>query len=140
MTINQKNNDRTRKDSLYTYRIEINNHSFYFYLRLEIRTSASSDHNTPSEPLNNSSNLSPAERYINQQAQRLFDQNSPQGVVTSIGSSTSSVRHAVDMNEWHKKEVDNVYKHEPHRYKYGKPSTNFHRTDSSSSTSRTKKN
>jgi hypothetical protein len=95
----------------------------------------------PSELLNNSSNLSPAELYIIKQAQREYDFNTPKSEVSLAANSTSSVRHAENMKEWREQQVNNIYKHEPYRYKYGPPpsSTTFRRTSSSSSTDRTRK-
>jgi hypothetical protein len=83
----------------------------------------------PTQPFHNTSHLSPAELYISQQSQMEFDPNDSQLGTSSISSSTSSIRHAEKMNEWHEKQVNEVYKHEPNRYKYGTPpSTANHST------------
>jgi disulfide oxidoreductase YuzD len=78
--------------------------------------------------LNNTYNLSPAERYIIQQSQMIVDPNESQSGTTSICSSTSSISHAEKMKEWREKEINNIYKHEPYRYKYGTPPSTSNRS------------
>jgi hypothetical protein len=79
--------------------------------------------------MNNASNISAAELYIIQQAQMVLDQNTPRSGASPVSNGTSSVRHAESMSEWREKQVNDIYKHEPYRYKYGTASTTFRRTN-----------
>jgi len=73
--------------------------------------------------------LSPAELYITQQSQMVFDSNDSLPGTSSIASSNTSSKHAEKMHEWHEKKVNEIYKHEPYRYKYGTPPSTFRRSD-----------
>ncbi len=79
------------------------------------------------EPASNNYSLSPAERYINQRAQTVFDlTDSPCGT-SSVVSNTSSNSHAEIMEQWRAKEINEIYQKEPHRYHYGPtPSSTNH--------------
>lgn len=65
--------------------------------------------------------LSAAELYITQKSQMLFNTNNSPVAGSSTSSTTSSSKHAERMHEWHEKQVNQVYKEESHRYKYGTP-------------------
>jgi hypothetical protein len=82
------------------------------------------------------SNLSPAELYISQKSQMVFDTNDSPAGASSISSSTNASQHAERMDGWRSQEVNKLYKQEPYRYKYGAPpSSTFRRDDSQASSS-----
>jgi hypothetical protein len=51
----------------------------------------------------------------------IFDLNDPPLQTGSVASSTTSNNHAEIMREWHEKQRDEIYRNEPHRYRYDTP-------------------
>ncbi|UJR08950.1 hypothetical protein I4U23_013202 [Adineta vaga] len=87
---------------------------------LDISSSSCQRHRLPSEPVDTLANLSSAERYIAEQSQMLDLKTFPSDNRSTV-SSITSMNHNQIMDGWREKEINERYKSEPSKYKYGTP-------------------
>ncbi|CAF1232961.1 unnamed protein product [Adineta ricciae] len=83
-----------------------------------------------SEPPGIGSNLSAAERYIREQAEKAGVNNCSSDTRSTV-SSTTSVTHNQLMGDWRETEINKRHMNEPFRYKYGTPPRSLNQGTSS---------